>query len=99
MKSAVFLATVAFVAMLILVPMAMGQEETTLPSSPFPSTFITAVAAGGGGNNMGTTVVGDGIPAGSPARIPPTGGSALLLPVAVLLLGSGILTYAFLRRR
>ena len=98
MKRAVFLATVAFLAMLILVPMAMGQEETTLPSSPFPSTFITGVAAGGGGN-MGTTVVGDGIPAGSPSPIPSTGGSSIVLPAAALLLGSGILTYAFLRRR
>ena len=99
MKRAVFLATVAFLAMLLLVPMAMGQEETTLPSSAFPSTFITGVAAGGGGNNMGTTVVGDGIPAGSPSPIPSTGGSSIVLPAAALLLGSGILTYAFLRRR
>ena len=30
---------------------------------------------------------------------PPTGGPAVLLPAAVLLLGSGILTYAILRRR
>jgi hypothetical protein len=44
-------------------------------------------AGGGGGGN------------GSPAPTPATGGSAILLPAAVLLLGSGILTYAFLRRR
>ena len=38
----------------------------------------------------------------SPAPNPPledTGGPAILLPAAVLLLGSGILTYAILRRR
>jgi hypothetical protein len=48
---------------------------------------------------------GDGIPSasGSPQAFPPltpeTGGSAILLPAASLLVGSGILTYAILRRR
>jgi hypothetical protein len=38
--------------------------------------------------------------AGSPAPgIPESGGPAILLPAAALLLGSGILTYAILRRR
>ena len=32
-------------------------------------------------------------------EIPPSGGPAILLPAAALLLGSGILTYAILRRR
>jgi hypothetical protein len=57
-----------------------------------------AVAAGGGGG--GTTVLAGG-GNGSPAPNPPledTGGPALLLPVASLLLGSGILTYAILKR-
>ena len=37
---------------------------------------------------------------GSPtANGPDTGGPAILLPAAALLLGSGILTYAILRRR
>jgi hypothetical protein len=31
--------------------------------------------------------------------LPPSGGPAILLPAAALLLGSGILTYAVLRRR
>jgi hypothetical protein len=104
-KRAVFLATVALLAMSILVPMAMGQEETTPPSSPPPcattiinGTVVCPGAAGGGGN-MGTTVVGDGIPAGSPSPIPSTGGSSIVLPAAALLLGTGILTYAVLRRR
>ena len=44
---------------------------------------------------QGTTVM-----TGSPsAKNPPTGGPAILLPAAALLLGSGILTYAILRRR
>jgi hypothetical protein len=45
----------------------------------------------GGG---GTTMMGGG---GQP--LPGSGGPAILLPAAALLLGSGILTYAILRRR
>lgn len=38
--------------------------------------------------------------AGSPTPgVPESGGPAILLPAAALLLGSGILTYAILRRR
>ena len=36
-------------------------------------------------------------PGGQP--LGPTGGPAILLPAAALLLGSGVLTYAILRRR
>src|SRR5215203_4128724 len=43
---------------------------------------------------METTMVN-----GSPAPIPQSGGPAIVLPAAALLLGSGILTYAILRRR
>jgi len=43
---------------------------------------------------MEQTVAGSPIPSG-----PKTGGPAILLPAAALLLGSGILTYAILRRR
>ena len=35
----------------------------------------------------------------TPAAVPESGGPAILLPAAALLLGSGILTYAILRRR
>ena len=35
----------------------------------------------------------------SPVPVPPSGGSAILLPAAALLLVSGLLTYAILRRR
>ena len=43
--------------------------------------------------------VGGGAEMGSPVPIPSSGGPAVLLPAAALLLGSGILTYAILRRR
>ena len=42
------------------------------------------------------TTMGTGSP--SPG-VPESGGPAILLPAAALLLGSGILTYAILRRR
>jgi hypothetical protein len=45
---------------------------------------------------METTMV-NGSPV--PVPIPSSGGPAILLPAAALLLGSGILTYAILRRR
>ena len=87
MKRAVFLATAALLAMLILAPMAMGQGTTVL----------------GGGTTL--YAGGDGSPSASGSPSPPltpledTGGPHILLPAAVLLLGSGILTYAILRRR
>ena len=74
MKRAIFLAMAALLAMLILVPMAMGQDTTMMM--------------------METTMAG-----GEAGGIPESGGPAILLPAAALLLGSGILTYAILRRR
>jgi hypothetical protein len=44
---------------------------------------------------MGTTMMGSP----TPGEVPESGGPAILLPAAALLLGSGILTYAILRRR
>jgi hypothetical protein len=49
---------------------------------------------------MGSTMMMEGSMAGGPSgAIPESGGPAILLPAAALLLGSGILTYAILRRR
>jgi hypothetical protein len=49
---------------------------------------------------MGSTMMMEGSMAGSPSPgVPESGGPAILLPAAALLLGSGILTYAILRRR
>jgi hypothetical protein len=88
MKRAIFLATVALLAMLVLAPMALAQGTTFIDygspgASLTPCATCPGAAAGGGGNSP----------------IPSTGGSAILLPAAALLLGSGILTYAILRRR
>ena len=49
---------------------------------------------------MGSTMMMENSMAGTGSgRIPESGGPAILLPAAALLLGSGILTYAILRRR
>ena len=82
MKRAIFLATVALLAMLVLVPMAMAQvADDCCPT-------VTMVS----GNPSGVPVTR------AHPKIPPSGGPAILLPAAALLLGSGILTYAILRR-
>jgi Ca2+-binding RTX toxin-like protein len=63
--------------------------EVKLPNSlRFPKGEATVMVAGGGEP-----------PSGSPVPVPPSGGAAILLPAAALLVGSGILTYAILRRR
>ena len=47
-----------------------------------------------------TIMMEDTVPEGTVADdLPESGGPAILLPAAALLLGSGILTYAVLRRR
>jgi hypothetical protein len=49
-----------------------------------------------------TTMMGGGgatMMDGGGGNLPGTGGSAIVLPAGALLLGSGVLTYAILRRR
>ena len=66
-----------------------GSCEVKLPNSlRFPEESTTPVTAGGGpASGISASVIADG------------GGPSILLPAAALLLGSGILTYAILRRR
>jgi hypothetical protein len=88
MKRATFLATAALLAMLVLAPMALAQGTTMMSGG-------SSMMGGGSSKMMGSTMM-SGHQAGS---IPHSGGPAILLPAAALLLGSGILTYAILRRR
>lgn len=84
MRKVVYLISAALVAMMILLPTAMAQDTTMM--------------TGGGGTMMGggsTSVSGTGTQSG----LPSSGGPAILLPAAALLLGSGILAFAVLRRR
>jgi hypothetical protein len=97
MKRAIFLATAALLVMLVLAPVAMAQDTAMKAGGQ------TVMKAGGqtamkaGGQTVmaaGQTAMGAG---GQP--LPGSGGPAILLPAAALLLGSGVLTYAILRRR
>ncbi len=72
MKRIVLLATAALVAMLILVPTAMAQEDTIITES---------------------TIIEEDLPtSGGPSP-------SVLLPAGALLLGTGVLAFAVLRRR
>ncbi|HEX4992331.1 MAG TPA: hypothetical protein VFV45_03800 [Rubrobacteraceae bacterium] len=83
MKRALFLATAALLLMLVLAPVAMAQETTMMMEE-------TQMAPGG---QTEMTAEGTQPPLGK------TGGPAILLPAAALLIGSGVLTYAIVRRR
>ena len=85
MKRAIFLATAALLAMLVLMPIAGAQETTMM----MEETMMTG----------STMMMEDTMTTGGTGPIPESGGPAILLPAAALLLGSGILTYAILRRR
>ena len=79
MKRVVYLAMAALVAMLILVPTAMAQDEMTMMMEETMMMETTQPLPKSGGPAIGSTSV--------------------LLPAAALLLGSGVLAFAVLRRR
>ena len=79
MKRVVYLAVAALVAMLILVPTAMAQDEMTMIQEETMMMETTQPLPKSGGPAIGSTSV--------------------LLPAAALLLGSGVLAFAVLRRR
>jgi hypothetical protein len=89
MKRAILLATAALLLMLVVAPVAMAQETTVMPAGAAGETMPMGAAGGE------TTMPMDG----GRQPLPGSGGPAILLPAAALLLGSGILTYAILRRR
>ena len=80
MKRVVYLAIAAMVAMLILVPTAMAQEDTMMMVQEETMMMETTQPLPKSGG-------------------PAIGSTSVLLPAAALLLGSGVLAFAVLRRR
>jgi hypothetical protein len=99
LKKIAILATAAMLAMLMLVPVAMAQnktmmEETTMMGGGQTKMMEETTMMGGGQKKMmeETTMMMN-------QDLPESGGPAILLPAAALLLGSGVLAFAVLRRR
>ena len=89
MKRIILLAVVALMAMLVLAPTAMAQDTTMMMEDTgmmMEETGMTMMEMTGAGQM-------------DDDDLPTSGGPAILLPAAALLVGSGILTYAILRRR
>jgi hypothetical protein len=85
------LATAVVLAMLVLAPAAMAQDTTMMEDTMMEDTSMgmeDTMMEDTGTSGMGTD-----------DDLPSSGGPAILLPAAALLLGSGILTFAVLRRR
>ncbi len=88
-KRLLYLAMVALVAMLILVPVALAQEST-LPAT--------------GGQEQTVEIEQEVQMEGTAPPLPKSGGpaigfGAMALPALALLVGGGVLGYAVLRRR
>jgi len=110
-KRIVYLATAAFVAMLILVPAALAQDAVPGdddPHLPEPNAVVV------GSHEELERIAGQPVPSQHPGEppeqvpaspsqgLPQTGGpsvSVILPAAALLLVGSGVLVYAVLRRR
>ena len=115
MKRIVYVATAAFVAMVILVPAALAQDAVPggddHPHLPEPNAVVV------GSHEELEQIAGQPVPSQHPGEppeqvpaspsqspsqgLPKTGGPSVsvILPAAVLLLvGSGVLAYAVLRR-
>ena len=81
MKRITYLATAAFVALLILAPTVLAQQTT------------------GGNTMMKTERTMEKTQSLPSSGGPGLGNASVLLPASALLLGSGILAFAVLRRR
>ncbi len=114
MKRIVYLATAAFVAMVILVPAALAQDAVPgddHPHLPEPNAVVV------GSHEELEQIAGQPVPAQHPGEppeqvpaspsqspsqgLPKTGGpsvSVILPGAALLLVGSGVLSYTVLRR-
>ena len=113
MKKLTYLALAALVAMLILAPAALAQDARPGDDDPLaPEQNVVVLEEDALEQAVGKQIpeqIPDepidepGGPAPKGGTLPKSGGavvpSALLLPAAALLMGSGVLTYAVLKRR
>ncbi|MEJ7871525.1 MAG: hypothetical protein WKF67_04650 [Rubrobacteraceae bacterium] len=113
MKKITYLALAALVAMLILAPAALAQDARPGDDDPLaPEQNVVVLEEDALEQAVGKQIpeqIPDepidepGGPAPKGGTLPKSGGavvpSALLLPAAALLMGSGVLTYAVLKRR
>ncbi len=113
MKRITYSATAALLAMLILAPAALAQDARLGDDDPLaPEQNVVVLDEDALEKAVGKQIPEQmpdepidepGGPAPKGGTLPKSGGagtpSALLLPAAALLLGSGVLTYAVLKRR
>ncbi len=98
MKRLLFLATATLMALLILMPITMAQEEEAAQEETVTEEETVVEEA----IQEEEAVQEETVTRESPQSLPKSGGPALgsvLLPATALLVGSGILAYAVLRRR
>lgn len=94
MKRLIYLATVSMLALLILAPTAMAQDTTMMETTMMEETMMEDTSM------MEDTMMEETTAGmGAEGDLPESGGPAILLPAAALLLGAGILTFAVVRRR
>ncbi len=111
MKRFTLLVATALVAVMLMAPAAFAQGTTMMGGDTGMmggSTMMGGDTGMMGGSTMmggdtgmmgGDTMMGETTAGMGASGLPESGGPAILLPAAALLLGSGILTYAVLRRR
>jgi pentapeptide MXKDX repeat protein len=92
MRRIILLVTAALLATMVFAPAALAQEDTAMEDTMMEDTMMEDTAME---DTMEDTTSGTG----TDDDLPSSGGPAILLPAAALLLGSGILTFAVLRRR
>lgn len=100
MKRLIYLATVSMLALLIMAPTAMAQDGTTMMEGTMMQETTMMEDTMMQETMMEDTMMMEETTAGTGASdLPESGGPAILLPAAALLLGAGILTFAVVRRR
>jgi hypothetical protein len=107
MKRLIYLATVSMLALLIMAPAAMAQDSTMMGSTMMEDSMMGSTMMEDSmmestmmeDSMMGSTMMETTAGMGAEGDLPESGGPAILLPAAALLLGAGILTFAVVRRR